>query len=227
MRIVVAGGHGQIAMLLYPLLKARGHEVRGLIRNTEHTDEVRHAGAEPVLCDLEAEEDIAGAVSPADAVVFAAGAGPGSGAARKLSMDRDGAIKLIDAAQRTGIQRYVMISAMHAEEPRGDEVFQTYLRAKSEADQALRRSGLDYTIIRPGGLTNDPGCRRVRLGAHLPRGQIPRADVAAVVAHVLEMPATVGCQFDLTSGERDIAEAVGSVAEVHDEPKNERDEATQ
>ena len=220
MRIVVAGGHGQIAMLLHPLLKARDHEVRALIRNTQHVGEVRHAGAESVLCDLEAEDDVAGAVSPADAVVFAAGAGPGSGAARKLSMDRDGAIKLIDAAQRTGIQRYVMISAMHAEEPRGDEVFQTYLRAKSEADQALRRSGLDYTIIRPGRLTNDPGRGRVRLDVHLPRGEIPRADVAAVVAHVLEMQATVGCQFDLTSGEQDIVEAVVSATGVRDEPPN-------
>ncbi len=220
MQIVIAGGHGKIAMLLYPLLKARGHQVRGLIRNPDHADEVRQAGAEPVLCDLEAEDDIAGAVSPADAIVFAAGAGPGSGAARKLSMDRDGAIKLIDAAQRTGIQRYVMISAMHADEPRGDEVFQTYLRAKAEADQALRLSGLGYTIIRPGRLTNDPGLGRVRLGARLPRGEIPRADVAAVVAHVLEMPAMVGCQFDLTFGEQDIAEAVVSAAEARDEPLN-------
>ena len=216
MRIVVAGGHGQIAMLLHPLLKERGHEVSALIRNTEHADEVRHAGAEPVLCDLEAEDDITAAVSQANAVVFAAGAGPGSGAARKLSMDRDGAIKLIDAAQRNGIQRYVMISAMRAEEPRGNEVFETYLRAKSEADQALRRSGLDYTILRPGRLTNDPGRKRVRLGVHLPQGQIPRADVAVVVAYVLEAPATVGCQFDLTSGDQDIADAVDSAAKAHD-----------
>jgi uncharacterized protein YbjT (DUF2867 family) len=210
MRIAVAGGHGKVAMLLHPLLKARGHDVRGLIRNPDHADEVRRAGAEPVLCDLEAEDDLAGAVSPADAVVFAAGAGPGSGSARKLTMDRDGAIKLIDAAQRTGIRRYVMISAMGAEEPRGDEVFRTYLRAKSEADRALRDSGLDYTIVRPGGLTNDPGLGRIRLGARLPRGRVPRADVAAVVAHVLEMLATIGFQFDLTSGEQDIAEAVTS-----------------
>ena len=210
MQIVVAGGHGQIAMLLHPLLKARGHQVRGLIRNRDHRDEVREAGAEPVLCDLEAEDDIAEAVGPADAVVFAAGAGPGSGAARKLTMDRDGAIRLIDAARRNGIRRYVVISAMHAEEPRGDEVFQTYLRAKAEADEALRQSGLDYTIIRPGRLTNDPGRGRVRLAARLPRAEIPRADVAAVVAHVLQTPDTAGCQFDVTSGEQAISEAVAS-----------------
>ena len=208
MQIVVAGGHGQIAMLLHPLLKARGHQVRGLIRNPSHTDEVRRAGAEPVLCDLEAKDDIAEAVGSADAVVFAAGAGPGSGAARKRTMDRDGAIRLIDAARRNGIQRYVMVSAMNAEEPRGDEVFQAYLRAKAEADEALRHGGLDFTIVRPGRLTNDPGRERVRLAHRLPRGEIPRADVALVLAHVLQTPATVGRQFDVTSGEQTIAEAL-------------------
>ena len=210
MQIVVAGGHGQIAMLLHPLLKGRGHQVRGLIRNPDHADEVRRAGAEPVLCDLEAEADPAEAVGAADAIVFAAGAGPGSGAPRKLTMDRDGAIRLIDVAHRRGIRRYVMISAIGAEEPRGDEVFQTYLRAKSEADAALRASGLDYTIVRPGRLTNAPGSGRVALAARLPRAEIPRADVAAVLAHVLDGPATAGCQFDLTSGDQPIADAVAS-----------------
>lgn len=210
MRVSVAGGHGQIAMLLHPLLKARGHQVRGLIRNPDHADDVRRAGAEPVLCDVEGEDDVAEAVGSADAVVFAAGAGPGSGAARKLTMDRDGAIKLIDAAHRNGIRRFVMISAMNAEEQRGDDVFQTYLRAKAEADEALRSSGLDYTIVRPGRLINDPGRGRVRLAPRLPRGEIPRADVAAVVAYVLETPETVGCQFDVISGEQTIAEAVAS-----------------
>lgn len=213
MRIVVAGGHGQIAMLLHPLLKARGHQVRGLVRNLDHADEVRRAGAEPVLCDLEAETDPAEAVGEADAIVFAAGAGPGSGAARKLTMDRDGAIRLIDVAHRHGIRRYVMVSAIGAEEPRGDDVFQTYLRAKSEADEALRESGLDYTIVRPGRLTNDPGSGRVLLAARLPRAEIPRADVAAVLAHIVESSTTAGCQFDLTSGDQPIAEAVASAGQ--------------
>ena len=216
MRIVVAGGHGQIALLLHPLLRARGHEVCGLIRNSAHENDVRQAGAEPVLCDLEAEDDMAPAIAAADAVVFAAGAGPGSGAPRKLTMDKGGALKLIDAAQRTGTKRYVMISAMHAEQPRGDEVFRTYLSAKSEADEALRGSGLDFTIIRPGRLTNDPGNGRVRLAAHLEGGEIPRADVAAVVAQVLEVPATIGHQFDLVSGEQDIAAAVALATETGD-----------
>ncbi len=216
MQIAIAGGHGQIAMLLHPVLKAHGHHVRGLIRNSLHADEVRDAGAEPVLCDLESEDDVTESVSGVDAIVFAAGAGPGSGAARKLSMDRDGAIKLINIAMRMGIKRYVMISAMHAEEPRGDNVFQTYLRAKAEADDVLRRSGLDYTIIRPGRLTNDLGQGRVRVGDRLPRGEIARADVAAVVAHVLHTPQTIGHQFDLTSGEQSIAEAVLTVTGQQD-----------
>ena len=210
MDIVVAGGHGQIAMLLHPLLKGRGHRVQGLIRNPDHSDEVRQAGAEPVLCDLENEDDIAAVIWPADAVVFAAGAGPGSGAARKLTMDRAGAIKLIDAAQRKGIRRFIMISAMGAEEPRGDDIFRTYLRAKAEADAALRGSRLNYTIVRPGRLTNDPGRGRVSLGGRLPRGEIPRADVAAVLAHILEMSVTADCQFDVTTGEQNIAEAVAA-----------------
>jgi len=214
MQIVVAGGHGKIAMLLHPLLMERGHQVRGIIRNPDHAEDVRAAGAEPVLCDLEAKDDIGEAVGAAEAIVFAAGAGPGSGAERKLTMDRDGAIKLIDAAQRKGIRRYVMISAMNAEEPRGEEVFQTYLRAKAEADEALRNSGLDYTIVRPGRLTDDPATGRVRVGASLPRADIPRADVAAVIARVLETPETIGCQFDVTSGEQEIAAAVAAVAEL-------------
>jgi uncharacterized protein YbjT (DUF2867 family) len=208
MRIAIAGGHGQIAMLLHPLLKDLGHDVRGLIRNIDQSDDLRQAGAEPVLCDLEADDDIAEAIQGADAVVFAAGAGPGSGVPRKRTMDRDGAIKLIDAARHSGIRRFVMVSAMHAEEPRGDETFQAYLRAKADADEALRQSGLDYTIVRPGRLTNDPARARIRLASRLPRGEIPRADVASVLAHVLETPATAGHQFDVTSGEQDIAAAI-------------------
>ena len=210
MQIVIAGGHGKIAMLLHPLLTARGHQVLALIRNPDHAAEVREAGAEPVLCDLEQEPDISGAIGKADVVVFAAGAGPGSGAARKFTVDRDAAIKLIEAAQKNGIRRYVMISAMDVETPRGDEVFQAYLQAKAEADEALRKSGLDYTIVRPGRLTNDPGTGRVTIGSQLPSGEIPRADVAAVIAQVLETPATAGQQFDVTAGEQAVAEAMAA-----------------
>ena len=211
MKIVIAGGHGQIAMLMHPLLVERGHSVGGLIRNPTQELAVRKAGAEPVICDLEAEGDLSDAVGEADAVIFAAGAGPGSGAARKTTMDRDGAIKLIEAARRNDVQRYIMISAMHAEEPRGDEVFRVYLQAKSEADKALRESGLDYTIVRPGRLTDDAGTGMIRAAAALPAGEIPRADVAGVVAKVLETASTIGRQFDLTSGEQPIVEALASL----------------
>lgn len=210
MHIVVAGGHGKIAMLLHPILRERGHTVRALIRNPDHAEEVRQAGAEPVVCDIEQVDDISEAVGKADAVVFAAGAGPGSGAARKLTMDRDGATKLIAAAKKNGIPRYVMISAMGADRPRPDagDVFKVYLIAKAEADRAVRESGLDYTILRPGGLTDDAPTGRIALAPELPRGQIPRADVATAVAESLEPPATIGKQWELVSGETSIREAL-------------------
>lgn len=208
MRVVVVGGHGKVAMLLHPILRGRGHEVRGVIRNPDQAEDLRRAGAEPVVCDIEAVDDISDAVGSADAVVFAAGAGPGSGAARKWTVDRDGALKLIEAAKKNGIRRYVMISAMGVDEPRGDEVFQAYSRAKAEADQALRESGLDWTIIRPGRLTGEPGRGRVALAPSLPAGEVPRADVAAVLAEVLETPASTGHQLDLTTGDLTIPEAL-------------------
>ncbi len=212
MRVVVAGGHGQVAMRLHPRLRARGYEVRALIRNAEHAEELRRVGAEPVLCDLEAHEDISDFVGEADAVVFAAGAGPGSGAARKWTVDRDGAYKLMEAARQNEIERYLMVSAMRVEEPRGNEVFRAYLQAKAEADQALRESGLAYTIVRPGRLTDEPGRGRVALAPELPPGEVPRDDVAAVLAELLDTPETAGHQVDLTSGDTPIAEAVAAVA---------------
>lgn len=208
MNVAIVGGHGQIALLLHPILRERGHTVRGLIRKPEQADDLRAAGAEPVICDLETESDISGAVGAADAVVFAAGAGPGSGAERKWTVDRDGALKLLDAARKNGIGRYVMISAMGADEPRGEGVFRTYLEAKAEADRALRDSDLQYTILRPGRLTNDPGTGRVSLGPELPSGEIPRSDVAAVIAAVLETPSTASRQFDLIGGEQPIEAAI-------------------
>ncbi len=214
MDISIVGGHGQIAMLLHPILKDKGHHIRGIIRKEEQSDDLRNAGAEPVLCDIEKEEDISEAVGKVDAVIFAAGAGPGSGAERKWTVDRDGAIKLIEAAKKNGIKRYVMISAMGVEKPGGNEVFQIYQKAKAEADEALRTSGLDYTIIRPGRLTDEPGTGRVKLAPELSRGEIPRADVAVVLAEVLEAPETAGHQFDLISGDIPVAEAVKKAVQM-------------
>lgn len=208
MQIVIAGAHGQIAMLLHPLLVERGHSIRGLIRNPDHADDLRRAGVEPVICDLETETDISGAVGEADAAVFAAGAGPGSGAERKRTLDRDGALKLMNAARANGIRRYVMVSAMNPEQPRGNEVFRIYLQAKAEVDAVLRDSDLDWTIVRPGRLTDESGTGLVSIARELERADIPRADVAAVLAEALDRPGTAGLQFDVTSGNDPIREAL-------------------
>src|SRR6201991_4090537 len=164
MDVVIVGGHGKVARRLARLLVARGDRVRGVIRNPAHVEDLRADGSEPVVCDLEraGADELAGAISGADAAVFAAGAGPGSGAERKLTVDRDGAIKLLAAAVAVGAARYVIVSAVGAENPPdGDEVFQVYLRAKAEADAAVRGSDRQWTIVRPGGLTDDPGTGRV------------------------------------------------------------------
>jgi len=214
MRVIVAGGHGKIAMHLHPLLVARGDEVRALIRNPDQADDVRAAGAEPVYCDLEAEEDVAAAIGGGEAIVFAAGAGPGSGAERKRTMDLGGALKLIAAAKTCGISRYVIVSAMGADSPPPEgegDVFGEYLRAKAEADRALAESGLDYTIVRPGGLTDDDPTGLVALGDDVERGQIPRADVAAVIASSLHTDGTVGKAFEVVSGETPIGEAISGL----------------
>jgi nucleoside-diphosphate-sugar epimerase len=214
MVVAVAGGHGKIALRLSRLLSAEGESVIGLIRDPAQGDDLRDAGAEPVVCDLEGDDDVAAAIGGADAVVFAAGAGPGSGESRKRTMDLGGALKLIDAAKQRGVKRYLMVSAMGAADPpaEGGEVFGTYLRAKAEADRALRESGLDFTIVRPGMLTDEPGTGRVALGERVESGSISRDDVAAILVAVLREPATIGATFDAIAGETPVAEAVASVS---------------
>lgn len=213
MEIAIAGGHGQIGLLLGKMLVERGHTVFGLIRNPEHEDDLHRIGVEPVICDLEGDDDVAEALSGAEAIVFAAGAGPGSGVERKRTMDLGGALKLIDAAKAEGVDRYVMVSAMGAADPpaEGGDVFGAYIRAKAEADRALAASGLAHTIVRPGGLTDDPPTGLVQVGDRLERGQIPRADVAAVLAAVLEADNTIGKTFDLVSGEVLVAKAISEL----------------
>jgi len=216
MDVVIAGGHGQIALRLAPLLHARGDRVRALIRNPDHGADVRAAGAEPVVCDLEhaSEDEVAAAVAGADAVVFAAGAGPGSGPERKWTMDHGGAVKLAAAAQAAGVRRYVMVSSMGADPDANDSDggFGVYLKAKGRADADVLASGLDVTIVRPGRLTDDPGTGRVRLGTGVGRGAVPRDDVAAVLAAVLQTPATVGATLELVGGDDPIADAVAAVS---------------
>src|ERR687893_878032 len=204
MDVAIAGGHGKIGRRLARLLAARGDRVRGLIRNPDHSDDLRSDGAEPVVCDLESAsvEEVASAVSGADAVVFAAGAGPGSGAERKLTMDRDGAVKLLEAAQSAGATRYVMVSSVGAENPPDDDdVFSVYLRAKADADRALMDSDLDWTVVRPGMLTDDPGTGRVRVQEDPIREEVTRDDVAAVLAAVVDESRAVSKVLYVVGGE--------------------------
>ncbi|ARJ06160.1 NAD-dependent dehydratase [Cnuibacter physcomitrellae] len=214
MRIAIAGGHGKIALQTTKLLSASGHEVVGIVRNPDHAGDVEAAGGEALVFDLEASdsEALAHELSQReiDAVVFAAGAGPGSSADRKLTVDRDGAILLADAAWRADVKRYVLVSAMSADDydPTSDDVFQVYLRAKSEADAAVRASELDWTIVRPGGLTDEPATGLVTLAASTGRGTIPRADVAWIVATLFTTDAAVRAQFEAISGSTPIAEAL-------------------
>jgi uncharacterized protein YbjT (DUF2867 family) len=210
MDVVIAGGHGKIALRLERLLAARGDRARGLIRREEHAADLRAVGAEPVLVDLEAVDDLAPYVAGADAVVFAAGAGPGSGPERKRTVDLGAAVKLADA----GVRRYVMVSSIGADDPAGGgEAMRPYLEAKAAADAAVVERDLDFTIVRPGGLTDDPGTGEVELTAELGhRGKIPRDDVAAVLLAVLDDPETIGLTFEAFAGDQPVEVAVRALA---------------
>ncbi|GAB3211483.1 SDR family oxidoreductase [Marinactinospora thermotolerans] len=217
MRIVIAGGHGKIALRLERLLAARGDTPVGLIRNPDHATDLREAGAEPVVIDLEKATvtELTEKVMGADAVVFAAGAGPGSGAARKDTVDRAAARLLADAASLAGVRRYLMVSAIGVDDgpaPGTDEVWAAYVEAKRAADADLRERSLelDWTILRPGRLTDDPGTGRVRLAPKVERGDVTRDDVAAVLVALLDEPASIGRTLELVGGDTPVAEAVAA-----------------
>jgi uncharacterized protein YbjT (DUF2867 family) len=214
MDVVVAGGHGKVALRLLRLLAARGDRARGLIRDPGQAADLEAVGAEPVAADLE-RDDITDALSGADAVVFAAGAGPGSGAARKRTVDYGGAVKLIEAARANGISRYLMVSAMGTGQPeRWSEQMRPYYEAKADADRELAASGLAFTIVRPGRLTDATGTGRIEAAPEIHRrGEIPRDDVAATLLGCLEEPRTVGKSFDLLGGETPIAEALRALGQ--------------
>jgi uncharacterized protein YbjT (DUF2867 family) len=216
LRVLVAGAHGKTARRLVRMLVEKGHEVRGLVRKEDQLPDVEADGAEPVLVDLE-EEEAEGAVGEAvegcDAVVFAAGAGPGSGATRKETMDYGGAAKLVEAAERRGARRYLMLSSTGADDPGArEEAMRPYLEAKGRADERLRQSGLDYTIIRPGRLTDEEGTGRIEAAASLGRrGEISRDDVAATFAAALEAENTYGKTFEILAGDTPIEQALAGV----------------
>jgi nucleoside-diphosphate-sugar epimerase len=219
MRVVIAGGHGQIARRLGRLLAGRGDSAVGLIRNPDQSADLEAARMEPAVLDLEraSVDDVAAVVSGADAVVFAAGAGPGSGAERKHTVDYGAAVLLASAAERSGVRPYLLVSAMGVQQaregtPRGmDPVFAAYLQAKLRAeDEILPRPALDTTIVRPGRLTDDPGTGRVTLGHGLGYGDVPRDDVAAVLAEFLRTGKTNDV-VELIGGDTPIPEAVASL----------------
>jgi len=210
--IVIAGGHGKIALRLARLLSARGDTVRSLVRNPGHAAGVHATGAEPVVADMEELDSLAEFVEGADAVVFAAGAGPGSGPERKRTVDLGAAVKLLDAAQATGARRYLMVSSIGAGDPASASgSMRPYIEAKAEADAALSASDLDWTIVRPGMLTDDPGTGLVWVGEEERRAAVTRDDVAAVLAGCLDEPQTVRKTFVLLQGETPIAEALASL----------------
>ncbi|MFI6128383.1 NAD(P)H-binding protein [Micromonospora sp. NPDC051141] len=216
MRVVIAGGHGKIAKLLERDLAGRGDTPVGLIRNPDHAAAMRAAGAEPVVCDLEHTDadTLARHLADADAVVFAAGAGPGSGADRKDTVDRGAAVLLADAAVRAGVRRYLLVSSMGVDDPPAagtDDVWAAYLRAKKAAEDDVTGRDLDVTVLRPGRLTDDEPGGRITLARHVPPGAISRADVARVLLALLETPGAAGHTVELVAGDTPLAEAVDAL----------------
>jgi uncharacterized protein YbjT (DUF2867 family) len=212
MDVLIAGGHGQVARRLIRRLAGDGHTARGLIRNPEHAADLEADGGVPVLCDLESD-DVRPHVGGADAIVFAAGAGPGSGAERKRTVDLGAAVKCVEAAEALGVARFVIVSSIGAQDPdAGSEAMRPYLRAKADADARVAGSTLDWTIVRPGGLQNGPGSGRVSVSTTLGgSGVVPRDDVALVLAETLQAPNTIGLTFELFAGDVPAQEAVRSL----------------
>ena len=212
--IAIAGGHGKIALALTRRLTARGETVISLIRNPDHAEDVRAAGGEPALCDVERADaqEIAEAITGASAVVFAAGAGPGSGPERKWTVDRDGAVKLLQAAVAVDAPRYLIVSSVGAEAPpAGENTFSVYLRAKAGADEAVQASDREWTIVRPGRLSDEPGTGHVRVDREPYRGEIPREDVAAVLDALLPEARAARRILYVNGGEDSVEQALDAV----------------
>ncbi len=217
MKVLIAGSHGNIGRRLTRLLAEAGHEPVAMIRDASQAEELRELGGEPLVADLAG--DVSDAPEGCDAIVFTAGAGPGSGPEPKQVIDRGGAEKLVAAAEAHGLRRYVMVSTVRADDPTsGPEHMVPYFEAKGQADATLAASGLDHTIVRPGRLTDEPGDGHVAIAPKLERGgSVTRDDVAAVVAACLERPDTIGWTFELLDGDTPITEALDALTGAADQ----------
>ncbi|MFC5267331.1 SDR family oxidoreductase [Kribbella qitaiheensis] len=217
MRVVIAGGHGQIALRLTKILAADGHEVVGLVRNPAHEADIAAAGGQAAVLDLEKADldSVVAVLSGADVAIFSAGAGPGSGVERKETVDKGAAVLLAEAAGQAGVRRHLQVSSMGADNF-GDldpnDQFTIYLQAKKAAEDDLRSRDLDWTIVRPGGLTNDPGTGKVRLEDKTGYGRISRDDVALVLAGLCSNPASIGRTLELIAGDTPVDEALNNLA---------------
>jgi uncharacterized protein YbjT (DUF2867 family) len=214
-QVAVVGGHGQIARLLHPLLLENGRQPVALIRSDDQRHDVEELGAHARLLNIEQADApaFASAFAGCDTVVFAAGGGPDGNATRKRTVDLEGSLKSISGAHAAGITRFVQISAIGVDDPLADDtdpVWRAYVEAKRDADEALRISGLDWTILRPGRLTDDVGTGLVALGPDVARGEVARADVAAVIAAVIDEDRTIGKQWNLVGGDVPIDEAIAA-----------------
>ena len=215
-RIAIVGGHGQIARQLHPMLLGAGHQPVALVRRQEQADALQATGVETRMLDIESDDAdrFAAVFEGCEAVVFAAGGGPDGNIDRKRTVDLEGSLKSVEGARQAGIRRFVQVSAISVDEPVADDaspVWRAYVEAKRDADAALRDSGLDWTILRPGRLTDDPGTGRVALGPDVARGEIPRADVAEVVAAVLQEPASAGHQWNVVGGDDVVGDAISAL----------------
>jgi nucleoside-diphosphate-sugar epimerase len=219
MDVLIAGGHGQVARRLIRLLAGDGHTARGIIRNAAQAGDIEADGGVPVVCDLEVE-DVRPHVGAADAIVFAAGAGPGSGPERKLTVDLGAAVTCVEAAEELGVDRFVIVSSIGAEAPaKGPEAMRAYLRAKADADERVAASTLDWTIVRPGSLHDEAGDGRVALSTQLgARGPVARDDVALVLYETLLAPSTIGQTFVVLDGDVPVRDAIRNLPPPPDVP---------
>ncbi|MDC3417622.1 SDR family oxidoreductase [Aquibacillus salsiterrae] len=215
MKILVVGANGQIGKHLVRFIQESEHEAKAMIRNEAQSSYFTELGAETVVVDLEGDtKEIAKAAEGVDAIVFTAGSGPHTGKDKTIMIDLDGAVKTIEAAKLAGVKRFVMVSSFDTTREaiqEANESFAPYVAAKHYADEWLKATDLDYTIVHPGGLTNDSGTGKVNVAVKVDRGQVPREDVASVIFSSLVDANTIGEEFQVVSGETPVKEAVKSL----------------